>query len=243
MHATLKRLFRIAYLLLSFSAFMISCSESEPINEPKLPEIQVDDMDEEEDIEDETEDQEQANNGDADNETETEEVEETSDEVESEEEGNDTEDETSTNSNFGVIQLSGDETSAVGDSLVVAHIAVGRADLTGTVKSVILTDENTEITEEGPSPKKLDKGFVLIGGDDLNSEGNTDAEKDISMVIFIDGIEYRFGCSVPSGGKFMDCGADYKIDFEKKEMIFDNTTVSNTETQVTLTLDGIIKWD
>nr|MUH41676.1 hypothetical protein [Zobellia laminariae] len=139
--------------------------------------------------------------------------------------------------------MSGDETSDVGTELVVGHIAVGRADLTGTDKSVILTDENTEITEEGPEPKNLDKGFILIGGDDLNANGTTSSEKDISMVIYIDGEEYRFGCAVPNSGNFIDCGADYNIDFDKKEIVFKETTVVNTDTEVTLTMNGTITWE
>ena len=174
--------------------------------------------------------------------TEEEQEEETNEEEEVEESPQEEEEEETTN-NFGTIELSGDETSDVGTELVVGHIAVGRADLTGTEKSVILTDENTPITEEGPEPKNLDKGFVLIGGDDLNAGGTTSAEKDISMVIFIDGEEYRFGCSVPSGGNFIDCGADYNIDFDKKEMVFNETTVVNTETKVTLTMNGTITWE
>ncbi|WP_289040884.1 hypothetical protein [uncultured Zobellia sp.] len=218
------------YTLILLLSTTISCSEDNSTIDPPVPKEQSeeDPVTEEENESTTEEEQEEETN-------EEEEVEESPQEEEEEEE--------ETTNNFGTIELSGDETSDVGTELVVGHIAVGRADLTGTEKSVILTDENTPITEEGPEPKNLDKGFVLIGGDDLNAGGTTSAEKDISMVIFIDGEEYRFGCSVPSSGNFIDCGADYNIDFDKKEMVFNETTVVNTETKVTLTMNGTITWE
>ena len=214
------------YTLTLLLSTIISCSEDNSTIDPPAPKEQT-----EEDpvIEEE-------------NESTTEEQQEQETDEEEEVEENPEEEETTIN-NFGTIELSGDETSDVGTELVVGHIAVGRADLTGTDKSVILTDENTEITEEGPEPKNLDKGFILIGGDDLNANGTTSSEKDISMVIFIDGEEYRFGCAVPNSGNFIDCGADYNIDFDKKEIVFKETTVVNTDTEVTLTMNGTITWE
>ena len=217
------------YTLILLLSTTISCSEDNSTIDPPVPKEQS----EEDPV---TEEENESI-------TEEEQEEETNEEEEVEESPQEEEEEEETTNNFGTIELSGDETSDVGTELVVGHIAVGRADLTGTEKSVILTDENTPITEEGPEPKNLDKGFVLIGGDDLNAGGTTSAEKDISMVIFINGEEYRFGCSVPSGGNFIDCGADYNIDFDKKEMVFNETTVVNTETKVTLTMNGTITWE
>ncbi|MGP1992802.1 hypothetical protein D9V96_013045 [Zobellia laminariae] len=218
------------YTLTLLLSTIISCSEDNSTVDPPAPKEQTEeDPVIEEENESTTEDEQ---------EQETDEEEEVEESPEEEEE----EEETTTN-NFGTIELSGDETSDVGTELVVGHIAVGRADLTGTDKSVILTDENTEITEEGPEPKNLDKGFILIGGDDLNANGTTSSEKDISMVIYIDGEEYRFGCAVPNSGNFIDCGADYNIDFDKKEIVFKETTVVNTDTEVTLTMNGTITWE
>lgn len=217
------------YTLTLLLSTIISCSEDNSTIDPPAPKEQT-----EEDpvIEEENEST-----------TEEQQEQETDEEEEVEENPEEEEEETTTTNNFGTIELSGDETSDVGTELVVGHIAVGRADLTGTDKSVILTDENTEITEEGPEPKNLDKGFILIGGDDLNADGTTSSEKDISMVIFIDGEEYRFGCAVPNSGNFIDCGADYNIDFDKKEIVFKETTVVNTDTEVTLTMNGTITWE
>ena len=217
------------YTLTLLLSTIISCSEDNSTIDPPAPKEQT-----EEDpvIEEENEST-----------TEEEQEQETDEKEEVEENPEEEEEETTTTNNFGTIELSGDETSDVGTELVVGHIAVGRADLTGTDKSVILTDENTEITEEGPEPKNLDKGFILIGGDDLNANGTTSSEKDISMVIFIDGEEYRFGCAVPNSGNFIDCGADYNIDFDKKEIVFKETTVVNTDTEVTLTMNGTITWE
>ena len=217
------------YTLTLLLSTIISCSEDNSTIDPPAPKEQT-----EEDpvIEEENEST-----------TEEQQEQETDEEEEVEENPEEEEEETTTTNNFGTIELSGDETSDVGTELVVGHIAVGRADLTGTDKSVILTDENTEITEEGPEPKNLDKGFILIGGDDLNTNGTTSSEKDISMVIFIDGEEYRFGCAVPNSGNFIDCGADYNIDFDKKEIVFKETTVVNTDTEVTLTMNGTITWE
>ena len=217
------------YTLTLLLSTIISCSEDNSTVDPPAPKEQT-----EEDpvIEEENEST-----------TEEQQEQETDEEEEVEESPEEEEEEETTTNNFGTIELSGDETSDVGTELVVGHIAVGRADLTGTDKSVILTDENTEITEEGPEPKNLDKGFILIGGDDLNANGTTSSEKDISMVIFIDGEEYRFGCAVPNSGNFIDCGADYNIDFDKKEIVFKETTVVNTDTEVTLTMNGTITWE
>lgn len=217
------------YTLTLLLSTIISCSEDNSTIDPPAPKEQT-----EEDpvIEEENEST-----------TEEQQEQETDEEEEVEESPEEEEEEETTTNNFGTIELSGDETSDVGTELVVGHIAVGRADLTGTDKSVILTDENTEITEEGPEPKNLDKGFILIGGDDLNANGTTSSEKDISMVIFIDGEEYRFGCAVPNSGNFIDCGADYNIDFDKKEIVFKETTVVNTDTEVTLTMNGTITWE
>ena len=217
------------YTLTLLLSTIISCSEDNSTIDPPAPKEQT-----EEDpvIEEENEST-----------TEEEQEQETDEKEEVEENPEEEEEEATTTNNFGTIELSGDETSDVGTELVVGHIAVGRADLTGTDKSVILTDENTEITEEGPEPKNLDKGFILIGGDDLNANGTTSSEKDISMVIFIDGEEYRFGCAVPNSGNFIDCGADYNIDFDKKEIVFKETTVVNTDTEVTLTMNGTITWE
>ncbi|MUH37201.1 hypothetical protein D9O36_15220 [Zobellia amurskyensis] len=217
------------YTLILLLSTIISCSEDNSTTDPPVPKEQTENPVTDEENESTTEEPKEKA-------SEEEEVEESLEEEEEEEEEE-------TTNNFGTIELSGDETSDVGTELVVGHIAVGRADLTGTEKSVILTDENTEITEEGPEPKNLDKGFVLIGGDDLNTDGTTSAEKDISMVIFIDGEEYRFGCAVPNSGNFIDCGADYNIDFDKKEIVFKETTVVNTDTEVTLTMNGTITWE
>ncbi|WP_209405377.1 hypothetical protein [Pseudozobellia sp. WGM2] len=214
------------FALILLTSLPTSCSDGEsPDDSPVTPVETEVPMEEEPEIEEEEVEQE------------PEEEQEENEEDEEDEVG----EENSTDI-LGTITLTGDETSDVGTSLEVAHIAVGRADLTGTTKSVILTDENTPITEEGPDPKNFNKGFVLIGGDDLDTLSDDGVVKDISMVIFIDSVEYRFGCSVPPGGTFTDCGEAYNINFEEKEMVFDSTTVSNTETGVILTLDGTIRW-
>ena len=211
------------FLLISLST---SCSDGESSDDSPVTPVETEvPIEEEPEIEEEEEEEEQEPD------------------VEQEENEEDEEGEENSTDILGTITLTGDETSDVGTSLEVAHIAVGREDLTGTTKSVILTDENTPITEEGPDPKNLNKGFVLIGGDDLDTLSDDGAVKDISMVIFIDSVEYRFGCSVPPGGEFTDCGEAYNINFEEKEMVFDSTTVSNTETGVVLTLDGTIRWE
>ncbi|MBG47218.1 MAG: hypothetical protein CML05_18395 [Pseudozobellia sp.] len=215
-------------LLLTLLCLIFSCDSDSTSGEEPQPEPteQTPDISEEEEEEEEETDE---NSGEGENEGEN---------TESEEQENDDNDDGAA---LGVIQLSGEETSEVGTSLTVGHIDVGREDLTGTIKSVILTDENTPITEEGPEPANLNNGFILIGGDDLDTVSNDGALKDISMIIFIDGKEYRFACSVPSG-TFIDCGEKYDIDFENKTMVFDSTTVANTETQKVLILDGSISW-
>lgn len=211
-------------------------TEQQPTDE--TPEENESEENENADSQNEVEDSSQTGDDNEETQEDNEDIEDNGDIDEEEGEG-DTGDENS--ENYGTIQLSGDETADVGTTLTVGHIAVGREDLTGTTKSVILTDVNTPITEEGPAPPNLKNGFILIGGDDLDTLSSDGALKDISMIIFIDDLEYRFACSVPAD-TFIDCGEDYDIDFENKTMVFDSTIVANTETQKVLVLDGNISW-
>ncbi|MGS0526879.1 hypothetical protein ACU8V7_18755 [Zobellia nedashkovskayae] len=41
---------------------------------------------------------------------------------------------------------------------------------------------------------------------------------------------------------FLDCGSNYSIDFDKKEVIFSETTVINTKTNAILTMNGTVLW-
>ncbi|SIS99055.1 hypothetical protein SAMN05421766_106135 [Zobellia uliginosa] len=151
-------------------------------------------------------------------------------------------DETNTPTTYGTIQLSGEETGKIGSSLQVGHIAIGRSDLTGHAKTVILTDNNTKIDKNGPVPSDLKNNFIIIGLD-LGEASTSSASRSLSMNITVDGTEYKHACASPNFGSFMDCGSDYRIDFDKKEVLFSETTVINTKTDAVLTMNGTVKWD
>ncbi|WP_194534121.1 hypothetical protein [Zobellia nedashkovskayae] len=141
----------------------------------------------------------------------------------------------------GTIQLSGDETSDIGSSLKIGNIATGRSDLTGNSKTIIITDDKTKIDENGPIPSDLQNNFIIIGLD-LGESSTSDASKSLSMNITIDGTEYKHACASPNFGSFIDCGSNYSIDFDKKEVIFSETTVINTKTNAILTMNGTVLW-
>lgn len=138
----------------------------------------------------------------------------------------------------GVIKLSGDETSQVGTSLSVGNIALGIA---GNKRTVTLTDKNTPIVDTGPLPDDPENNFIIVGLD-LGDKATDDVEKGLSINISVDGTDYKYACDRPFLGDFTDCGADFYIDFDVKEIVFDSTTVVNTKTESILTLYGTVTW-
>lgn len=160
---------------------------------------------------------------------------------EDDDEGSDGED-GETTTNFGTITLSGDETSEIGESLTVGHIGVGLTQFTGNERTVILTDSNTPISEEeGPVPEDLENNFIIVGLD-LGDQATADADRALSINISVGGTDYKYACASPTVGTFIACGDGLSIDFDKKEMVFDDTKVANTSSGKTITMNGTINW-
>ncbi|WP_194526407.1 hypothetical protein [Zobellia roscoffensis] len=214
-----------AILIAFFLCFTSSCSEDNtPIDQEQEQEEQI------EEIEEETE------------ETEEEEEEEEEEENDDDDDDDDDDDE-ETSDSFGTITLSGDETSDVGTTLVVGHLKAGLTQLTGNERTVIITDENTPISEEeGPEPNDVGNNFIIVGLD-LGDKATQDAERGLSINISVDGTDYKYACAIPIVSGFINCGEDFHIDFEKKEIIFSETKVINTKTESVLTMDGTITWE
>lgn len=148
----------------------------------------------------------------------------------------------STGKASGTIQLSGEETSEFGNSLTVANIAVAQVGLTGTDKSVMLLSENIRVENNELVYTNDQNGFVIVAAD-FSTGGSPDIEKTISMTIVKDGEEFRHACSSPYQGFFTACGDGYSIDFNAKKVVFNGTTVINTDSDVVLTMDGIVTWE
>ncbi|XMO86447.1 hypothetical protein AAFN75_16800 [Algibacter sp. AS12] len=145
----------------------------------------------------------------------------------------------------GTITLSGEETAIFGTSLTVGNIAEG-AYQTGTSKSVTLTHKSIEIDEDGeinPTTASFTNSFIIVTAQ-FDDENNAAATKAISMVIVKNGEEYRFVCASDynGGSDELDCGTGFNVDQDNNEVIFDDTTVENTETGKILTMNGTVTW-
>ena len=143
----------------------------------------------------------------------------------------------------GTIQLSGSDTSFLGNSLQVGNIDVDGLDTTGTSKSVTLLDKNTTIEDGELVPTDFSNAFVIVVTQ-FTEEDNTDVEKGISMAILKNGEDNKYACLTPvANSNFTACGAGFNMNKSKKEIVFDNTTVINTESGTILTMNGTITWD
>jgi len=152
-------------------------------------------------------------------------------------------DDSENNKVSGTIQLSGPDTSTIGTTLVVGNIETDALATTGTENSVILLDENTTIEDDELVPTNFSNLFV-IATSEFNDEDPTNAQKAISMTIVSGGTEFRYGCLTPSNSSgFIDCGTGLVVDKEKKEVVFEETTVENTDSGAILTMNGRITWE
>ena len=141
----------------------------------------------------------------------------------------------------GTIQLSGEETLELGTSLTVGNIEVANVPLSGTDKSVILLSENITVVDNEFIYESDQNGFVIVVAD-FSTGGSLDIDKTISMTIVRDGQEFRHACSSPYQNFFTACGDGFGGDFESKRVIFENTTVINTDDDTILIMDGTITW-
>ena len=145
---------------------------------------------------------------------------------------------------YGSIQLSGSDTSSLGNTLSVGNIDADALDTTGTSSSVVLSDENTSFVNGEPNIGDLLNGFVIVAAE-FSTSGNADVQKAISMTILKNGEEFSYVCSTPatSAADNTDCGTGFSVDKDAKVVVFDNTTVINVDTGTILTMDGTINYD
>jgi len=142
----------------------------------------------------------------------------------------------------GIILLSGDDTSEVGTTLVVGDIAEGRADLTGIEDSIIIVEEGTTISDDpAPFPLGDPRNEVIFNRSDPNN-GFVIVVKDgaISMSIIVEGVPYTHACE-SEFNIFTDCGS-LDINLNENKVVFNNSTVENTDTGAILTLNGTVTW-
>ncbi|SDR92153.1 hypothetical protein [Winogradskyella sediminis] len=145
---------------------------------------------------------------------------------------------------YGTIQLSGSDTSSLGNTLSVGNIDADALDNTGTSSSVVLSDENTSFVNGEPNISDLLNGFVIVAAE-FSTTGSADVQKAISMTILKNGEEFSYVCSTPatSAADNTDCGTGFSVDKVAKVVVFDNTTVINVDTATILTMDGTINYD
>ncbi|RKE94951.1 hypothetical protein [Ichthyenterobacterium magnum] len=147
------------------------------------------------------------------------------------------------NTTFGTIQLSGLDTAIVGSTLVVGNIDPDGLDTTGTNSSVTLLDKNTTIENGEVVSTDFLNAFVIVAAQ-FTIGDNTTFNKAISMLIAKDGEEFSYVCSTPpsSSADNTDCGTGFSVDKVSKTIVFDDTTVINTDSGAILTMNGTINY-
>ncbi|MEM5566832.1 hypothetical protein WNY78_17050 [Psychroserpens sp. AS72] len=145
--------------------------------------------------------------------------------------------------NFGTIQLSGPDTSSLGSSLTVGNIDPDGLSSTGTSSSVVLLDENTTIVNGELIPTDFLNGFVIVAAQ-FTVGDNAEVNKAISMTILKNGEEFSYVCTTPatSAADNTDCGTGFSVDKVAKQIVFDDTTVINVDTETILTMNGTINY-
>ncbi|MFC4094635.1 hypothetical protein [Euzebyella saccharophila] len=214
--------------------FLLACSESSPGDDSLPTPTQEEEINNEDSEEEEEESDQNETEDDSQNETDEEDGSEQNENPDSDEDGN-------AEDQGNRIELSGDETSKVGNELVVGHIAVGLTQVTGNERTVILSDVHTPIGEDGPEPQDVENNFIIVCLD-LGDQATEQADRALSINISVDGNDYKYACASPAAGTFIECGDDFSIDFEEKEIVFIETTVVNTDNNNMITLSGTVKW-
>ena len=144
----------------------------------------------------------------------------------------------------GEILLNGEDTATVGTSLKVGAIAYGRKDLTGIEAAIVIAPLGSTILEDSPTLSPNDPGYVtsIINFKDAeNAFVIVAAQGLISMVIVTNGIERRYVCDSKYNTS-VTCGS-ITLDVQNKTVIFNNSTVKNTDTHTILTLNGALNWN
>lgn len=148
------------------------------------------------------------------------------------------------NTVYGTIQLSGPDTSTVGTSITVGNVSENGLGTTGTSSSVILADENTSIDNGAPNPEDFSNLFIIVAAQ-FGDDDNAAVDKTISMTIVKNGEEFDYVCSTPaiSAADNTDCGTGFSVDKIAKIVVFDDTTVINTDSGTILTMNGTINYN
>ncbi len=148
------------------------------------------------------------------------------------------------NTVLGTIQLSGEDTAWVGTSLSVGNIDPDALNTTGTSSSVVLLDENTIVQNGELIPTDFMNAFVIVVAQ-FSADDNATVNKTISMTIVTNGEEFRYVCSTPptSAADDTDCGTGFSVDKVAKQIVFDDTTVINVDSEAILTMNGIINYN
>ena len=142
----------------------------------------------------------------------------------------------------GVITLSGDDTSIVGTQLDTGYVGSSLAaefqpdyiTIVDKASSVTFTPPNVLI----PNIADPSNGFVMVIMDDSPGSGI----KGISMSIIVGGTKLDYACTTPVA-TYIECGINsIDLDIANKTVIFDNATVTNTDTGTILTIDGTLTW-
>ncbi|MDP5029019.1 hypothetical protein [Paraglaciecola sp.] len=136
-------------------------------------------------------------------------------------------------SEFGTIALSGADTAAIGESLVVESAVYGRDDLTNLEDSIVMTGLGLTLNARGNDTPfnytSSTEHFVIVVGD-MSQYGGDSV---ISMQITKNSVKYSYIC---------DTFCNTSIDRENQTITFDNAVVTETDTSASLTLNGTINW-
>ncbi|SDH28370.1 hypothetical protein [Winogradskyella thalassocola] len=153
-------------------------------------------------------------------------------------------DSSGSNAVLGTIQLSGQDTSSIGDALIVGNVDADALNTTGTSSSVVLSDEDTTFVNGEPNLVNFLNAFVIVAAE-FSVGNNADVQKAISMTILKNGEEFSYVCSTPptSSADNTDCGTGFSVDKSAKRIVFDNTTVINVDSGTILTMNGTINYN
>lgn len=131
----------------------------------------------------------------------------------------------------GSITLSGDDTSAIGTQLHVGRAASVAADGLQPAYVMLVDSAITYVGDQPiPIPLDVDNTFVVIIPDPEVVQG-------ISMTVIVDGNEFDYTCTS------FGCGVDsISVDFDAGRVSFDDTTVTNADSNTILTMNGTVTW-
>lgn len=141
----------------------------------------------------------------------------------------------------GVITLSGTDTSAVGTQLQAGAISALAATPSFPAYAIVVNPGSTIINAGGAIAPQLanpNNGFVVT----VFGPGVGAVQSGISMIIRVNGAEYAYACSTPVVSH-IECGmGSLSLNVAARTLALSDTTVINTGTGATLTLNGNLSW-